>query len=182
MRSFPYLKRENENWIWDFPSELNMAVQACDYWVSKYPEKVCLKDLTNVDRPIFYTYRDLKSFADSIAFELTKRGVGFGDRVGVLLSQGIGCAASHIAIWKLGAISIPLFKLFGPDALKMRLNDAQAKCTITDFEGSNGLLPDEFNGLIFDDIENTGEPFKTQNTKAETPAVLIYTSGTTGPP
>ena len=182
MKSFPYLKQENENWIWDFPNKLNMAVQACDYWVSKYPEKVCLKDLTNVDRPIFYTYRDLKSFADSIAFELTKRGVGFGDRVGVLLSQGIGCAASHIAIWKLGAISIPLFKLFGPDALKMRLNDAQAKCTITDFEGSNSLLPDEFNGLIFEDIENTGEPFKTQNTKAETPAVLIYTSGTTGPP
>ena len=182
MKNFPYLKQENGNWTWDFPDDLNMAVQACDYWVSKSPEKVCLKDFTNIDRPILYTYRELRSFADSIAFELTKRGIGFGDRVGVLLSQGIGCAASHIAIWKLGAISIPLFKLFGPDALKMRLNDAQTKCTITDFDGSNGLLPPEFDRLIFNDIENTGEPFKTQSTKADTPAVLIYTSGTTGSP
>ena len=182
MKKFPYLKQKNGNWIWDFPSELNMAVQACDYWVNKFPEKVCLKDFTNIDQPILYTYRELRSFADSIAFELTKRGVGFGDRVGVLLSQGIGCAASHIAIWKLGAISIPLFKLFGPDALKMRLDDAQAKCTITDFEGSNDLLPNEFDRLIFDDIGKIDEPFKAQATKADTPAVLIYTSGTTGPP
>ena len=64
----------------------------------------------------------------------------------------------------------------------MRLNDAQAKCTITDFEGSTGLLPNEFDRLIFDDIGKTDEPFKAQATKADTPAVLIYTSGTTGPP
>ena len=85
MKNFPYLKQENGNWTWDFPDDLNMAVQACDYWVEKSPEKVCLKDFTNIHRPILYTYGELRSFADSIAFELTKRGVGFGDRVGVLL-------------------------------------------------------------------------------------------------
>ena len=83
---------------------------------------------------------------------------------------------------KLGAVSIHIFKVFGPDALKMRLDDAQAKCTITDFEGSNDLLPNEFDRLIFDDIGKIDEPFKAQATKADTPAVLIYTSGTTGPP
>ena len=54
MKNLPYLKQKNGNWVWDFPSELNMAVQACDYWVSKSPEKVCLKDFTNIDLSLIH--------------------------------------------------------------------------------------------------------------------------------
>ena len=49
-----------------------------------------------------------------------------GDRVGVLLSQSPWCAAAHLAIWKIGAISVPLFKLFKQDALRSRVGDAGA--------------------------------------------------------
>ena len=79
-------------------------------------------------------------------------------------------------------ISIPLFKLFGPEALATRLNDANAKYTITDDEGSENLLPPEFDRLIFNNIVLKNDAFQTCVTSPESPAVLIYTSGTTGPP
>ena len=182
MQNFPYLEQKNGGWVWNFPKSLNMATQVCDFWEIKSPEKICIKDFTDVDLPVLYSYKDLRKFSDSLAFELRNRGVGKGDRVGVLLSQEIGCAASHIAIWKLGAISIPLFKLFGPEALATRLNDANAKYTITDDEGSENLLPPEFDRLIFNNIVLKNDAFQTCVTSPESPAVLIYTSGTTGPP
>ena len=43
---------------------------------------------------------------------------------GVLLGQSPWCAAAHLAIWKIGAISVPLFKLFQHDALASRIGDA----------------------------------------------------------
>ena len=53
-----------------------------------------------------------------------------GDRVGVLLGQSALCAASHIAIWRMGAISVPLFKLFRHDALESRLDDSGVQVVV----------------------------------------------------
>ena len=59
-------------------------------------------------------------------------GLHRGDRVGILLPQCPETALSHIALYKLGAIAVPLFTLFGPEALEYRLGNSGARAVITD--------------------------------------------------
>ena len=55
-----------------------------------------------------------------------------GDRVGIVLPQSPETGIAHIAIYKIGAVALPLANLFGPEALKYRLQDSGAKAVITD--------------------------------------------------
>ncbi|WP_120500773.1 AMP-binding protein [Roseovarius sp. EL26] len=166
------------SFTWDFPKHLNMAAQVCDDWAETDPERVAIIDLNDGRRDV--NYDELRRLADGLAHELVARGVQRGDRVGVLRTQGIWCAVAHIAIWKIGAISIPLFKLFKRDALLSRVGDAGAQIVVTDLDGVQMLEGQE--GLIPEDLVLSDIPFETVQTSAEDPAVLIYTSGTTGSP
>ncbi len=58
-----------------------------------------------------------------------------GDRVAILLPQTPEVAATHIAIYKLGAVALPLAMLFGVDALAYRLQNSGAKALITNAQG-----------------------------------------------
>ena len=59
-----------------------------------------------------------------------------GDRVAVLLPQTREAVAAHVAIYKLGAIAVPLASVFGVDALAYRLVDSGTKVVITDAAGA----------------------------------------------
>ena len=163
---------------WDLPGRLNMATQVCDDWSAREPERTAIIDLSGARRDV--SYGDLRRMADSLAHHLVAQGVAPGDRVGVLRSQSAWCAAAHIAIWKIGAISIPLFKLFAREALLSRVKDAQARVIVTDPEGAAMLDGQE--AVFPEDLTLADTPFETADTTPETPAVLIYTSGTTGSP
>lgn len=126
------------------------------------------------------TQSALSEMADGLARRLA-RDVVPGDRVGVLLSQSPWCAAAHLAIWKIGAISVPLFKLFKHDALRSRTKDSGVRYVLTDSEGAD-LLGSMAEGLLADEVGEEGAPVVFADTGAEDPAVLIYTSGTTGAP
>lgn len=166
---------------WNLPEQLNMAAQVCDYWAGTAPDRVAIVDLSDGRQEI--TYGRLREMADGLAQALVARGIGRGDRVGVLRSQGAWCAAAHVAIWKIGAISIPLFKLFKQDALTSRVSDAGAEVVVTDAEGVGMLeaLPG-VSAFVPEKERLPGGRFETVETAAEDPAVLIYTSGTTGSP
>ncbi len=170
-----------DGFAWDLPERLNMAAQVCDDWAARAADRVAIIDLSDGRDEV--TYARLRAMADALALELAARGVVRGDRVGVLRSQGAWCAAAHIAIWKIGAISIPLFKLFKQDALASRVTDAGARIVVTDAEGTallaglEGVAP-----LVPEEVDLPEGPFETVDTGPEDPAVLIYTSGTTGPP
>ncbi|RME13885.1 MAG: AMP-dependent synthetase [Alphaproteobacteria bacterium] len=155
---------------WALPERLNMAAQ-----VLAHPDaKVAIVE----DGRGALTYGDLRRMAGRLAAALLARGVGRGDRVGVLRSQDGWCAAAHIAIWQIGAISVPLFKLFGEDALRVRLEDSGAALVITDAE-SAGRVETPF----VPEAETLPNPLtKIADTGPEDPALLIYTSGTTGKP
>lgn len=167
---------------WNLPPRLNMARQACDVWAEEEPERVAIIDLTGgLRRDV--SYGELRDMADSLALSLVARGVKRGDRVGVLRSQHPWCAAAHIAIWKIGAISIPLFKLFMQDALVSRVRDADAHIVVTDDEGVEMLKPlSKVKPLVPEQEDLPKGKFETAQTTPEDPAVLIYTSGTTGSP
>ena len=171
-----------DGFAWNLPAVLNMADQVCDAWCLRDPERIAMIDATDCCNLRRYTYRDLRQHADTIAQALMARGVRAGDRVGVLRSQDIWTAAAHIAIWKLGAVSIPLFKLFGSDALAMRLRDAGARVVIVDGDVHAGLQGLDVDVLHPDGMALTDQRIEPVQTTPDTPAVLIYTSGTTGAP
>merc|ERR1712025_1043905 len=77
--------------------------------------------------------------SNRIANRLAADGVTRGDRVAILLPQAKETAAAHIAAHKLGAISIPLFMLFGDEALAFRLDDSGAKAVVTNKTGARKL-------------------------------------------
>ncbi|MEQ8430150.1 MULTISPECIES: AMP-binding protein [Roseobacteraceae] len=166
---------------WNLPERLNMAAQVCDYWAETAPDRLAILDLSDGRQEV--SYGRLREMADGLAQALVARGVERGDRVGVLRSQGAWCAAAHMAIWKIGAISIPLFKLFKQEALTSRVSDAGAAVVVTDAEGV-GMLEALPGVAAFVPEEETlpGGRFETVETGADEPAVLIYTSGTTGSP
>lgn len=145
-----------------------------------HPEGQCaIIDLSAGSR-VDVTFGRLSEMTDGVARALIAR-VQPGDRVGVLLGQTPWCAAAHLAVWKLGAISVPLFKLFKHDALASRINDAGISLVLTDPEGA-ALLGDLAEPVMAAEIGVSGDPVPYAQIKAQTPAVLIYTSGTTGTP
>ncbi|MES0824755.1 AMP-binding protein [Ruegeria sp. SCP11] len=160
---------------WEMPDRLNMARQC----LSHPRDRIALIELTGEGRDKI-TFGQLESLTDGIA-RVMRSQVQPGDRVGVLLSQSPWCAAVHLAIWKLGAISVPLFKLFKHDALASRIGDAGAQLVLTDADGA-ALLGDLAQPIRVDQIEPSNDPVPFADTGPEDPAVLIYTSGTTGSP
>ncbi|MEP1766411.1 MAG: AMP-binding protein [Sulfitobacter sp.] len=160
---------------WDIPEHLNMARQCLDHPA----EALAVIDLTTGTRRDV-SYAQLSQMVDGLARALGHR-VTRGDRVGVLLSQSPWCVAAHLAIWKIGAISVPLFKLFKHDALASRVVDAGAQIVLTDAEGEQ-LLGHLAEAWITQDVGIEGGVLPFADTRAEDPAVLIYTSGTTGAP
>ena len=176
-----------DQFSWVLPARLNMAEQACDVWSEKSPDKLAIVDLSGSSglyrRAI--SYSELRRMADGLAHHLLACGMARGDRIGVLRTQGVWTAAAHIACWKIGAISIPLFKLFGPEALLSRLEDAGVSLVITDPEGRAALADwmGSDRALVVPETAALSDTvFNTVETSPEDPAVLIYTSGTTGQP
>ena len=184
---------------WDIPACFNIAERCCDSWAVAEPDRVAVIDVAPDGAVRRWGYGALKDASDRLASAFAAKGLRRGDFVGVLLAQGPEVLITHFAAMKLGAISLPLFTLFGPDALQYRLADSAAKIVVTDAEGAEKLdairadLPDL--GSVFTtgaartpcfgfwDAVRSATPLTTPAvTGPDDPAVLIYTSGTTGPP
>ena len=135
------------------PSCQNMAAQCLGH----PNNRVAIVDLTGGRR--YVTYGDLAEMTDGIARMLMER-VRPGDRVGVLFSQTPWCAAAHLAIWKIGSISVPLFKLFKRDALASRVQDSGVRFVLTDAGGAQ-LLGDLAEPLLAHEIGTIRERHST---------------------
>jgi acetyl-CoA synthetase len=127
-------------------------------------------------------------------------GLVRGDRVAVFLSQSLEVPVAHMAAFRSGLVSIPLFALFGEDALEFRLSNSGAKAIVTDETGWEKLaairdrLPDLKNIYVITEhaaagakafwpsIQAASPEFATLDTSCDDPALIIYTSGTTGNP
>ena len=77
------------------------------------------------------TFRDLQTETNRLANALRQLGVERGDRVGVFMPMLPETVAAVLALGKLGAIFLPMFSGFGPEALGSRLHDGEASLLIT---------------------------------------------------
>ncbi len=184
---------------WQIPEFYNIGVDICDKWADQGQRLALIYEDENgrVDR---YTFRELKNLSNKLANGLQAANIGIGDRLGILLPQCPETALSHIAAYKVGAVAIPLFTLFGTDALEYRLSNSEARAIVTDAANLPKImeiwekLPNLKTVLVtggetdenvqdFWDLVNQGSSaFQAVKTRADDPALIIYTSGTTGPP
>ncbi len=184
---------------WDIPDRFNIGVAVCDDWAAREPEREALVFVEENGDTASYSYADLRRLSSQLANLFTSRGVQAGDRIGVLLPQCPETAYAHIAALKLGAITIPLFTLFGEEALEYRLRDSGAKVVVTDRTGAAKLeklrdaLPELTTVFCIDGEDGSAldlashmagheDMFRPFDTGPDDPAVIIYTSGTTGQP
>ena len=184
---------------WRIPARYNIGVDVCDRWTAADPNRPAVLDVFPDGRVDVVTYADLRTRSNRIANMLRGRGVGRGDRVAILLPQCREVAEIHIAVYKLGAVTLPLAALFGVEALGYRLADAGAKALITNAAGLAKLrqlpeTPPALDLVLSTDgadgaalgfaaaLEGASEDFAPVDTAADDPAMMIYTSGTTGHP
>ena len=189
------------NFKWNIPDNYNIGHDICEKWANKTPNRPAIIDLLSSGKTNSTSFRTLNQKANKVSNYLKCVGIKKGDRVGILLPQSLECIVSHIAVFKLGGISVPLFLLFGPDALEYRISDANIKVLITDYSGAKKIREinrDVQNGLTIFTIEGSNQKLESlsinlsdlkqstdfiyEKTKPDEPALLLYTSGTTGPP
>jgi acetyl-CoA synthetase len=188
-----------DQFFWNIPEYYNVGVDVCDKWANeKY--RMALIYLAPDGKEQRYTFRDLKKRSNQLANALRAHGIEKGDRVGILLPQCPETLISHIAVYKLGGVALPLLTLFGSLAIEYRLANSGATAVITD----SGNLPKileikehlpELRLILV--VDSAGQPgvldfwrclqkgsphFNPVLTRAHDPALIIYTSGTTGPP
>ena len=124
---------------WCIPKFYNIGVDACDRHADG-TGRLALIYVDEQHRAKNYSFDDIRKLSNRIANVLLAHGLVRGDRIGVLLPQMPETAISHLSAFKAALISIPLFTLFGEEALEHRLTDSGAKAVVTDAAGVSKLL------------------------------------------
>jgi acetyl-CoA synthetase len=187
------------NFRWELPARFNIATAVCDRHAEATPDAPALTYVEESGPARVYSFAELRTLTCRFANALEGLGVGVGTIVGLNLPQTPELLIAHIALQRMGAIGLPLFPLFGPDAIRYRLIDSGARVLVTTPEGYEkvaGVIGDietlrhvvmagrEAGGpKSFWRLLEAGAPDRPAiDTSAEDPAILMYTSGTTGNP
>jgi len=184
---------------WQIPARYNIGTDVCTRWALADPDRPAIIWQRPNGQVETVSFGRLEDESNRLANVLNARGIRRGDRVAIILSQGPAAAIAHIAIYKMGAIAVPLAALFGPDALAFRLANSGARALLTNAEGA-AKLADIRDGLgelsvvlssdgradgvdsLADAMDRASPRFTAVDTAPDDPAMMIYTSGTTGPP
>ena len=184
---------------WNIPEFYNIASDTVDQDI--YQNRIALINFLQDGKIEEWSFVDIKRYANKLANVFDHFHLEANARVGIILGQCPETAIAHMACFKSGKISIPLFNLFGTDALHYRLLNSRASLVICDNIGLNKIfeikdrLPDLKKIICIDSndekrnvfnfkklLEHASDSYITKKTKASDPALIIYTSGTTGGP
>ena len=187
------------NFKWNIPEFYNIASDTVDRVI--YQNRTALINFLKDGKIEKWSFLDIKRYSNKLANVFNHFNIDTNARVGIILGQCPETAIAHMACFKSGKISIPLFNLFGTDALHYRLLNSRASLVICDNIGLNKIfeikdrLPDLKKIICLDNndekrnvfnfkklLEHASDSYITKKTKASDPALIIYTSGTTGGP
>src|SRR5258706_757209 len=184
---------------WNVPARFNIATVCCD----RHADGTGRLALIYVDEQggaRRTSFDEMRVLSSAFANVLKADGLARGDRIAVFLSQSLELPIAHLAAFRSGLVSVPLFTLFGEDALEFRLANSGARAVVTDEDGWQKLsrirdrlpylqdiyvtsdAPHAGAKSFWSSIETASEQFSTVDTSADDPAIIIYTSGTTGNP
>ncbi|MGI8793465.1 MAG: AMP-binding protein [Acidimicrobiales bacterium] len=192
---------------WFGGATLNAAAVCVDQHATTTPDRVAITWEGEDGEVRAWTYGELRAQADGLAHLLRRRGIGHGDRVGILMPMIPETVATLLGILKVGAIFLPLFSGYGADAVRTRLADAEAKALVIADGFQRRGKPVDLRQVAADAVATvstvetvvvvqrlgteggghpwpgpTDEPFETVPVDSEHPMFIAYTSGTTGRP
>ncbi|MEY8018540.1 fatty-acid--CoA ligase FadD5 [Mycobacterium servetii] len=150
------------------------------------------------------TWEELHRRVSALADALSRRGVGFGDRVMILMLNRTEFVEAVLAANMLGAIAVPLNFRLTPSEIAFLVEDCEARVVITEpvlaavatgvravqpllatvvVAGGPAEGPPDGDVLAYEDlVGETGDAHPPVDVPNESPALIIYTSGTTGRP
>ncbi|HXW23307.1 MAG TPA: acyl-CoA synthetase [Xanthobacteraceae bacterium] len=183
---------------WQVPAAYNIGVDVCDRWAALDERRTAIVHVRPDGTAEDITFGWLRETSNRLANALSAHGVKRGDRVAVLLPQAPEVVASHVAVYKLGAVALPVAVVFGVDALVYRLQNSAAAALVTNAAGAAKIaairaetqlklvlsIDGAADGALgFNEtIARASPQFTPEPTSADDPAMMIYTSGTTGQP
>jgi len=181
---------------WSGNGKVSLATSIIERHVARdAPALICIgKDGT--DRRI--SYRELSQASSRLANVLQRHGVRSGDRVAGLMPRVPEALICVIGTLKAGAIYVPMFTGFGPDAIRYRLNHSRTGFLLTHHEvrkqvpaGSSlkilcvseagrSAMPGDLD--FWQALDREPASFEPVHRDRDDIAALIYTSGSTGQP
>ena len=162
-------------------AQLNLAHECVDRHAG---DGVALR-LAHADgRLIEHSFHELAAWSSRFANLLEAEGVGPGERVAIMLEPSLAFYGALFGAVKRGAVAVPLFTLFGPDGVALRVNDCRPRLLLVerDAERWQGAVP-AVRVIALDErfaarlAEQSAQ--YAPRTATDDPAVFQYTSGTT---
>ncbi len=130
------------------------------------------------------SFDQISTGAAQFAHWLDANGVQPGERIAFMLEPSLPFYVCLFGAMQTGAISVPMFTLFGPDALRLRIDDCKPTILVTNAEkaevarGIDGVRVVVADQGLLDEISKYPGSYEPK-TKANDLAVFQYTSGTT---
>ena len=131
------------------------------------------------------SYEELDQRSDHLAAHLRAAGIAKGMIVGVCLPRSFDAVVALLAIFKIGAIYLPLDPTYPRERLAFMLTDAQAAIVITTTQLQPTLPSGAAKFICIDNLpvtQSPSHPVTLSSCHPDDPAYLIYTSGSTGQP
>lgn len=181
---------------WKEGEKVSLGTSIVDRHVDSGRVALIAVDLAGNERRL--TYRDLSEASNRFANLLRRLGVAPGDRVAGLMPRGPDVLIAIIGALKVGAVYVPVFTGFGPDAVKFRLDHCGASVLVTHASVSRQVPPDTTAKILCvmqpgqavpdswldlaRELPKESADFESVLRDRDDAAALIYTSGSTGQP
>ena len=162
-------------------ARLNLAHECVDRHAGN---GVALRLASADGRFLEHSFAELTAWSSRFANLLESDGIGAGERVAIMLEPSLAFYGALFGAVKRGAVAVPLFTLFGPDGVALRVDDCRPRLLVVerDAERWQAALP----GVRVVALDarfaarlHEQSPHYTPRTAADDPAVFQYTSGTT---
>ena len=102
--------------------------RVCDLLCDRHPPQNVAFTLIDADMTATdLTYGTLRRESEALAGSLRALGAKRGDRIATLMGKRRELLVALMAIWRLGAVHVPLFTAFAPPAIAYRLDASGCK-------------------------------------------------------
>jgi acetyl-CoA synthetase len=148
------------------------------------PARVAIRVAHADGRDEVLTFREIAEQSAQLAGWLEAQGIGRGDRVAFMLEPSRAFYVCLFGAMKRGAIGVPLFTLFGPEALRLRVEDCTPSLLIVAPEKADmarqipGLRVVVADEALFAALEGYPTDYAMAAAAGDL-AMFQYTSGTT---
>lgn len=162
--------------------QMNIAHECIDRHVDGERTAIVLVHANGGDESL--SFRQISEESARFAHFLVERGIRPGDRVAVMLEPSREFYVAMFGAMKMGAIAVPLFTLFGPDGIRLRVQDCKPSLLVTNAEKAPLVAASPQLQLLVADKDFIGRLGRfaatfEPKTRADDLAIFQYTSGTT---